>query len=331
MRANGRRMTELSTAEAEAILTLCLMASFADGEKHERERQQIKRLAETVGGGDIDVFALYQKVLLQRPSIPTVAAGLETEGARQLAYEMAVAVCDADDICSPQEKSFLQELKQGLGLGAAATVAIDREADALSTVPLEAEIPKTAEVTVLGASAAVPAGISDEETNGMILRYAILAGALELLPQSLATLAIVPLQTKMVYRIGSQRGVAADKRSIAELMGAVGIGLASQVFEGFARKLTKGLFRQFAGKLGGSISSTATGMAMSFATTYALGQVAKIYYESGRSLSLTSLKEKFPSLIEQGKTLAQKYSGQIAEKSQQLKGADLTSLVNGNI
>ncbi|MDQ3545732.1 MAG: hypothetical protein M3429_04310 [Verrucomicrobiota bacterium] len=32
----------------------------------------------------------------------------------------------------------------------------------------------------------------------MILRYAIVGGALELLPQTMATLAIIPLQSKMV-------------------------------------------------------------------------------------------------------------------------------------
>ncbi len=37
-----------------------------------------------------------------------------------------------------------------------------------------------------------------EETGAMILRYAIVGGALELLPQTMATLAIIPLQSKMV-------------------------------------------------------------------------------------------------------------------------------------
>jgi uncharacterized protein (DUF697 family) len=165
----------------------------------------------------------------------------------------------------------------------------------------------------------------------MILRYSVVAGALELLPQTMATLAIVPLQTKMVYRIGTQHGAALDKRSIAELMASVGLGLASQVFEGFARKLSKGLFRNIAGKFAGSMGEAATGMAMSFASTYALGQVARAYYESGRSLSFATLKERFAGLVKQGQTLAQQYGTQIQEKSQQLRGADLTSLVKGAI
>ena len=37
-------MNALTTSETEAILTLCLIASSADGDKHERERQQLKKI-----------------------------------------------------------------------------------------------------------------------------------------------------------------------------------------------------------------------------------------------------------------------------------------------
>ena len=36
--------------EIRATLTLCLLASFADGEKHEREREQIRQVAEGLAG-----------------------------------------------------------------------------------------------------------------------------------------------------------------------------------------------------------------------------------------------------------------------------------------
>ena len=60
----------------------------------------------------------------------------------------------------------------------------------------------------------------------MILRYAIFGGALELLPQTLATLAIVPMQTKMVYRPGAQRGFDLDRKSFVGFMAAAGPGMA---------------------------------------------------------------------------------------------------------
>lgn len=309
-------MTTLTTTETESILTLCLMASFADGEKHEEERAHLKKITASLAGGGVDLTALYQDVLLNKPDVAQVAARLTTPGARQLAFEMAVCVCDADDVCNAAEQRFLDELRAALALPAASTQPVEAEAAALASLPVASTVP-------------VPA--ASEETDAMILRYAIAGGALELLPQTLATFAIVPMQTKMVYRIGSQRGVALDRKSIVEFMGAAGIGVASQVFEGFARRLTGGLGKTFAGKLGGKIGDAVGGMAMSFGSTFALGQLAKLYYDSGRSLSMATLKTKYPPLLAEGKALAQKYTAQITQQSQQLQGAGLASLLKGAI
>jgi len=321
-------MTALTTPETESILTVCLMASFADGDKHEREREQMKKITDSLAKEEVDVTALYQKVLLNRPELTAVAERLVTPGSRQLAYEMAVCVCDADDVCNPAERQFLDQLRTALGLSAASTQPADAEATALATIPvaMPAGVPA---LTPSGAPATTPARA--EETAAMILRYAIVGGALELLPQTMATLAIIPLQSKMVYRIGQQRGHELDRKSIGEFMATVGIGLASQVFEGFARRLTGGLGRTVAGKLGGKIGNTVGGIAMSFASTYALGHLGQIYYDSGRTLSIETLKAKYPPLLAEGKELAQKYAGQITEKSHHLQGAGLSSLLKGAI
>jgi hypothetical protein len=75
-------------------------------------------------------------------------------------------------------------------------------------------------------------------------------------------------------------------------MAAAAIALASQMVEGFARRLTGAVTRKAAGRLGGSISATATGAAMSFASTYALGNLAQPYYGAGRTLDVPTLKAK---------------------------------------
>lgn len=307
-------MNALTTSETESILTLCLIASFADGDKHEREREQLKKITGSLASDTVDLTALYQEVLLNKPDVAAVAARLLTPGARQLAYEMAVCVCDADEVCNAAEQQFLDQLRGALALPAASTQPADAEAAALATLPV-----------------ASPPAAQAGETDAMILRYAIVGGALELLPQTMATLAIVPMQTKMVYRIGKQRGVELDRKSIVEFMATVGIGLASQVFEGFARRLTGGLGRSLGGKMGGNIGDAVGGIAMSFGATYALGQLARLYYDSGRTLSLDALKSKYPPLLAEGKTLAQKYTAQITQQSQQLQGAGLGSLLKGAI
>lgn len=275
-----------------------------------------KKLADSLADAEVDFMALYQEVLLGKPAIADIATRLTITESRQLAYEMSVCVCDADGLSNDAEKQFLTELRDALGLAPSAAAATDAEVEALAVVPTSTPAPDSAQT---------------EETKAMVLRYAIFAGALELLPQSLATLAIVPIQTKMVYRIGSQRGHSLDRKSIVEFMATVGIGLVSQVFEGFARKLTKRLGKTVAGGIGGALGSAATGVAISFASTYALGLLAQLYYDSGRTLSVALLKEKYAPLLEEGKTVAQKYSAQIAKKGELLKGANIATLMKGAV
>ena len=130
-----------------------------------------------------------------------------------------------------------------------------------------------------------------------ILNYAILNGALELLPQSWASMAIIPLQIRMVYGVGKTYGVSLDQGHVREFIAAAGVGLTSQYLEQFGRKLLGGLFGSLGGKAGRGIGSAGAGMAMSFATTYALGQLARRYYAGGRVMSTALLRETQPPLL----------------------------------
>lgn len=40
----------MTASETQAIVTLSLLAAFADGDKHERERAEIKRIAQACPG-----------------------------------------------------------------------------------------------------------------------------------------------------------------------------------------------------------------------------------------------------------------------------------------
>jgi uncharacterized membrane protein YebE (DUF533 family) len=115
--------------EQKAVLTACLMAAFADGSKHERERNEIRNIAETLAGeASINLSALVQDVLLKRSSLPALATALTTPQSRQLAYEMAVCVCDADGAQSPAEREFLAALRSALGTDAGAAEVFAAEA-----------------------------------------------------------------------------------------------------------------------------------------------------------------------------------------------------------
>ena len=170
---------------------------------------------------------------------------------------------------------------------------------------------------------------SDAELDKSILNYALLNGALELLPQSWATMAIIPLQVKMVHAIGKAHGVTMDQGHIKEFIAAAGVGLTSQYLEQFGRKLLGGLLGKVAGKTVGGIGGAATGVAFSFATTYALGQVAKRYYAGGRVMSTDLLRNSFQSLLGPAKQLQTQYLPQIQHKAATLDAAQVMAMVRG--
>ncbi len=321
--------------EQKSILAIALYSAFADGIKDEGEREEVRRIAGSLAAslpdaaGGIDLAGLYQDVLLKRTSLATAAAALTDTGQRQLAYEMAVCVCEADGRLCDAERRFLNELKVLLKLDSAVTELVENEIDTLVGEMESAVPPAAAAAKAVAAGpvvAAVPA-VSAAELDKSILNYAILNGALELLPQSWASMAIIPLQVKMVYGIGKSHGVELDQGHIKEFIAAAGVGLTSQYLEQFGRKLLGGLLGKVAGKTIGKLGSAATGMAFSFATTYALGQVARRYYGGGRTMSTAMLRDTFQNLLEPAKQMQAQYLPQIRQQAETLDMGRVLAMV----
>ena len=312
----------LNRTEQESILTLCLLAAFADGAQSDVERAEFKRIAESLPDGELQPVALYHRVLLGQARLETAAAALTNAPSRQLAYEMAVCVCEADDALSEPENAFLAQLRRELKLDAASTQAIETQAHQLVTEPLAAPPVIAAAPTPTPIPAAAGADLAKT-----VLNYAILNGALELLPETLATMAIIPLQMKMVYAIGRHYGHELDRGHIKEFLAAAGIGLTSQVVEGYARKLLGGLLGKVGGGLGRGMGRQLAGSAMSFATTWALGKMAVQYYAGGRKLSAIQMQQLFGTFTEQARTLHGTYAGAIRDKSASLNLTQLLPLI----
>jgi len=304
------------TSQQQSILSIALLAAFADG-ANDREREEIRRIADSLAGedGNAQLSALYQDVLLKRVDVTKAAAALTDPAHKQLAYEMAVCVCDADGATSPAEQQFLQELRAALQLDPGKAAQVVREADALAAAPLAA------------GSVSSTSSMSDAEMDKYILNHSIVNGAIELLPQSLASMAIIPLQMKLVYRIGQSYGYEMDKGHIKEFLATAGVGLTSQYVEQVGRKLLGGLLGAVAGGLGRGLGSVATGAAFSFATTYALGQVAKRYYAGGRQMSTALLQQTYQSLLSQAKQMQGQYAGQIQQQAQSLDATKVMNMV----
>lgn len=330
----------MTADQTRAVLTLSLMAAFADQRKDEREREQIRTIADSLSAAaPVNVAALYQDVLLRRVSLESAVAALDTAELRQLAYEMAVCVCDADGAQDAGERAFLERLRGALGLDAGAAAAYVRSADAVvDALPVPATLPVAAVAAATSMAAtttpadtppAAPArpAVDEAELDRSILNYSILNGALELLPQSLASMAIIPLQMKMVYEVGRRYGYELDRGHIRDLLATMGVGMTGQYVEQIGRKLLGGLLGGVAGKLGRAAGRQAASSAMSFATTWALGQVAKRYYSGGRTLEALRLKELFNDLLGQAQTMRAQYAPQIEERARTIDITQLAQIV----
>jgi uncharacterized protein (DUF697 family)/tellurite resistance protein len=301
--------------DQKAILAIALHAAFADGAKDNREREEVRRIAESLASTSptVDLRAIYQDVLLKRFGLDQAVAALSDDALRHYAYEMALCVCEADGQTTASERTFLDGLKVSLGLGDVQAREIEREVDPFVVTA------STASGSAFGSDKA--------ELDQSILNYSLLNGALELLPQSWASMAIIPLQIKMIYGIGKAYGVALDQGHIKEFIAAAGVGLTSQYLEQFGRKLLGGLLGKIAGKTAGKIGRTATGMAFSFATTYALGQLAKHYYAGGRQMNGDLLRETYQSLIGPARELQTRYLPQIEEKAATLDASQVMAMI----
>jgi len=325
----------MTPVDQKSLLTIALFAAFSDGTKAQAEREEIRRIAASLGSAaqGVDMAAVYQDVLLKRTSVAAAAQALQDADYRQLAYEMAVCVCEADGQQTAPERQFLTTLKEQLRLIDSQTQVFDAQAQALAAaLPVALTVPAPASASTPSqalTATALPVSSAIAALDKSILNYAILNGALELLPQSWASMAIIPLQVKMVYAIGKAHGVELDQGHIREFIAAAGVGLSSQYLEQFGRKLLGGLLGKAAGRAMGSLGGMATGMAFSFATTYALGQVAKRYYNGGRVMSTELLRNTFQELIGPAKQLQSQYLPQIRQKASTLNPADIMAMVRG--
>ncbi|MBK1712828.1 YcjF family protein [Rubrivivax gelatinosus] len=308
----------MNTEDTRAILTISLLAAFADGRKHEREHEQVRRIAEGLAqDAAVGLPQLVQDVLLKRVDVAGAAAALGSAEARQLAYEMAVGVCDADGAQSAAERAFLADLAQRLQLDGAEASAYSAQAETLA----EAALP------VAAAPAAGTKPVVDEaELDRAIVNAAVVNGALELLPESLSTLAIIPLQMKLVHRVGLAYGYPLDSGHVKDFLATAGVGLTSQYLEQAGRKLLGGLL----GKgLFGGLGKQAVSSGLAFATTWALGHVAKRYYAGGRTLSAELLRQSYTDLLQQARGLQAQYGPQIQQQARTLDTTKVMALVRG--
>jgi uncharacterized membrane protein YebE (DUF533 family) len=291
------------------LVAIAMLAARADGRADPAERRPIDAFVERIGSPDVSRLAA--QVDGGQVRVAELAAKLSDDEARRLAYETALAVCNADGASGPDELRFLAELRAALGLSQAAVSDLDRTARSLAGEPR--------------AAAGAPVGSASD----LILRQAILAGALEILPDRLANIAVLPVQLRLVYQIGQRHGHRLDARQVRDLAATLGLGAAAQALEGVLMKVVGGVAGGLLGGLLGGATRVATGAAVTFAATYALGHVAEQYYAQGRKLSAPELKALFARFRDEAGTIYPRVQQQIQSEAGRLDMQKVMAMVQG--
>jgi tellurite resistance protein/uncharacterized protein (DUF697 family) len=321
----------MTTMERESLAAICLLAAMVDGNQSEQERARLQQALNQIGGVDPSVF---QRVFLRQTTIEDEARKISDPAVKRSCYELAVGVCDCDGVSSPAEKEFLSKLATLLGVDPAAARETVKQADDLVDLTLDGKAAAAGVATGVGA-AGVGAALGattpavEKQVDDTVLTYSAINAGLELLPQGLATVAIIPLQTKMVYKIGSHYGYKLDSGHIKEFIATVGLGMSGQFVESYARKFLGGLASRYLGKTAGKIVEKTTGPMMTFASTYALGMVAKSYYASGRKLSMSDMQAQFARKFEEAKGVFASREGDIRAQAAKLDPAKIINMVRG--
>ena len=323
--------------DREPIAVICLLAALADGERTAEEQAQLGRIAARLSEGEAST--LPQRVERGEITLSDAVRRLSSPEARRLAYEMAVSVAYADGEAGPREGEFLAGLRREMSLADEGLRAVHQEAQALATAPIAGPLPTTGAGPTPSSprpsQAGIPAMSHDSALDLMIRQQALLAGALELLPQSLASMAIIPVQLRLVYRIGADYGHKPDADQIKDLLGVMGIGAAAQVLDGVARRIVSGLGRGMFGRalggLMGGAAGVAAGAGLAFVTTYALGHAAEQYYAQGRRLSQEDLRQLFARFKGEAEALLPQVQQELHAQAQHLDLGRLLASLRGEI
>jgi uncharacterized protein (DUF697 family) len=140
-------------------------------------------------------------------------------------------------------------------------------------------------------------------------------------------MAIVPLQMRMVYRIGKRYGYTLDRGHVRDFLATAGVGLASQAVESVARGILGGLAGSLLGGLGRAVVGAGASGAFGFAGTYAIGQLANRYYAGGRKMEAAVLRDTYARLLTEGRGLFGQHAGAVQARASTLNPIDVINLV----
>lgn len=297
------------------LLKLALLSACADPATDATAQSQLRRVAEMLSEGAGENLAItLREILLGRLTLIHVAAPLQRPELKLLAYELAVCICNADSAHSDPEHAFLEHLRVALALDVRTARSFEREADAIIGVPLQADPSRVPPASAHPVDAATLARIVDD--------YAVLTAALAARAEPLALLAAIPLQMKMIYRIGKAFGREPDRGGIKALMATVGVEPVSQYVEACGKLILGGALDRPHARTESSMEASAS----CFAKTYALGHVARRVHGDDET-GVQVLHENYAGAYAEGSRAFAARTDDVLARARQTEINDLLSLV----
>ena len=277
------------TGEALAGIRLLICMAKADGVMRDEERHQLDDVLRGLTFPD----GLTSETLLGETNNPAELVKLVTSHeARDSVYASVFAMAHADLEIADAEDKLLTQLRTAWNIHPEEEKHLAKVLDAVHEATHDAPAP---------LHASVPEKERDAAFNKTLLRYALLTGVTGAIPVPLVpSLLVVPLQVKMVHAVAGIVGHKTDSDTIQLMFETLGVGTGCQIAIIELCKLIPGL---------GSL----IGAAGSFASTYALGKVAYIYFKSDGSRSIESLKPVYLEEKQRAKAEYAKHKDALAE------------------
>lgn len=158
----------------------------------------------------------------------------------------------------------------------------------------------------------------DEAVREVIQMCSAAAAAVSVQPIPLLDIALIsPIQIVMVQAIGRVHGHALDKKAVLEIVSTFGASLVAQNVIMATAKLIP-----FVGWV--------AAIAMSYALTWAIGEVSEHYFRNGRGVPQEELKEMFERVYKSKKAEKQsehKANASLKDRLEQLKEAKAQGLL----
>jgi uncharacterized protein (DUF697 family)/uncharacterized tellurite resistance protein B-like protein len=289
---SGSSSAILAENEAMASLRVLVHVAKADGDLAPEERLSLEN---AFTGLQMPADVTPKSLLDEKIDFDAQLRFFTSPESRESIYQSVLGMIHVDGTCTPEEQKRLDHIRTTLQISEEKTSLARRILDEAKDTVLPSSIQPVND----------PARRATEVKSD-VTKYSVLSGVLGAFPVpgiAIATdLAVVAVQVKLVRDIGQRWGHKVDRKAAASLLGSLGLGTGARIAVSNLAKLVP-------------VWGSMVGATASFASTWALGQIANKYFESGMKADMASLKSDFKAAQAEGRLAYDSNKGLIESKS----------------